>query len=242
VICAHYDSSMGIPGAADNAGGTAVMMELARVLAGEPTKRTLRFIAFSGEETGLHGSSYYADELARKAEREKKRKGFNDKLDKTELDKHRFTFNCDIHGFILCSNSAMYNGHDDIGASVRLLARETGRLCGVSKGHMSSDGTPLAAVGIPNLQFARNSGSAEIHTPLDVIDNLSAEGLAKGGEFAQLYLRRYITGATMFPFPRDIPEDQMKGIKEYFTSAHRRVPGEREEKKDKKGKKSGKKK
>ncbi len=145
VVCAHYDTSMGVRGACDNGAGTAVMMELARVFAAEPTRRTLRFVAFSAEETGLNGSIFYADDLARKAEREKKRKGFREKIDKTELDKHRFTFNLDIHGFVIGSNNATYNGADDIGAAVRLLAKETGRPCGVSQAPMSSDGTPLAA-------------------------------------------------------------------------------------------------
>lgn len=252
VICGHYDSSMGISGAADNAGGTAVMMELARIFASQPTKRTLRFIAFGGEETGLHGSTFYANELARKAKLEKKKKSFNDKVDKTECEKHRLTFNLDIHGFIIGSNSSMFNGPDDIGASVRLLGRETGMFCGSSKGPMSSDGTPLAAVGIPNVQFARNGGSGEIHTPYDDIANLSAEGLAKGGRFAELYLRRYVTECTTFPFAREIPEDQMKGVREYFTNGKNPVPGDKykeDEDKDKarktkparKSKKTGKK-
>jgi len=245
VVCGHYDTSMGISGASDNAGGTSLVMELARIFASEPTKRTLRFIAFSGEETGLNGSTFYANDLARKAEREKKKKTFREKLDKTELDRHVFTFNIDVHGFILGSNSATFNGSDDIGASVRLLAKEIARPCGVSKGPMSSDGTPLAAVGIPNVQFARNGGTGSyLHSSLDDIRNLSPEGLAVSGEFAELYLRRYVTQAAAFPFPRDIPDDQMKGVKDYFKGGKRPVPGEKEEEKDKgkPKKKAGKKK
>ncbi len=48
-------------GADDNASGTAVVMELARVFAGRPRpKRSLVFIGFGGEEQGLLGSWYYA--------------------------------------------------------------------------------------------------------------------------------------------------------------------------------------
>jgi acetylornithine deacetylase/succinyl-diaminopimelate desuccinylase-like protein len=49
-------------GADDNASGTAVVMEVARVLASGPApRRTVVFALFSGEEIGLHGSRALAD-------------------------------------------------------------------------------------------------------------------------------------------------------------------------------------
>lgn len=49
-------------GADDNASGTSVVVELARVFGQTgPLKRTLIFAAFTGEELGLHGSSYLAE-------------------------------------------------------------------------------------------------------------------------------------------------------------------------------------
>jgi aminopeptidase N len=48
------------PGADDNASGVAVMLELARQMAAAgPQKRSVVFVAFSGEEGGLHGSRHY---------------------------------------------------------------------------------------------------------------------------------------------------------------------------------------
>jgi aminopeptidase N len=50
------------PGADDNASGVAVLLELARVLAsGERPKRSIVFVAFSGEEAGLLGSRHYVE-------------------------------------------------------------------------------------------------------------------------------------------------------------------------------------
>lgn len=50
------------PGADDNASGVSVMLELARALAaGERPQRTIVFVAFTGEESGLQGSRWYAD-------------------------------------------------------------------------------------------------------------------------------------------------------------------------------------
>lgn len=49
-------------GADDNASGTAAIIELARSFAKEKkNKRTIIFIAFSGEEDGLFGSKYYVN-------------------------------------------------------------------------------------------------------------------------------------------------------------------------------------
>lgn len=46
-------------GADDNASGTAGLLELAQYFAANPPKRSLIFIAFSGEELGLLGSAHY---------------------------------------------------------------------------------------------------------------------------------------------------------------------------------------
>ena len=53
------------PGADDNASGVAVMLELAKALAGgAPPQRTLVFVAFTGEEAGRLGSLHYVDHPA----------------------------------------------------------------------------------------------------------------------------------------------------------------------------------
>jgi len=70
VIGAHYDSrntdrfstTARAPGADDNASGTAANIEFARVVSelGVRFRRTIRILAFSGEEQGLLGSRAYA--------------------------------------------------------------------------------------------------------------------------------------------------------------------------------------
>ena len=50
IVGAHYDSAPGSPGADDNASGVAVMLALARSLAGTRPSRTLRFVGFVNEE------------------------------------------------------------------------------------------------------------------------------------------------------------------------------------------------
>jgi hypothetical protein len=60
---AHLDSWVGGDGAIDNAAGSAVVMEAARILSSLRVrpKRTIRFALWAAEEQGLHGSSAYAD-------------------------------------------------------------------------------------------------------------------------------------------------------------------------------------
>ncbi|MEI2581538.1 M28 family peptidase [Scytonema sp. PRP1] len=63
LIGAHYDAVPGTQGADDNATGMAVLLELARMFAAQPTKHPLRLVAFDMEEYGLLGSTEYAAKL-----------------------------------------------------------------------------------------------------------------------------------------------------------------------------------
>ncbi|MDT7042482.1 M28 family peptidase [Candidatus Nitronereus thalassa] len=64
----HFGQQAGLlfPGADDNASGTAVLLEIARVLQeGPPPRRTILFASFSGEEQNLLGSTLYVRNPAR---------------------------------------------------------------------------------------------------------------------------------------------------------------------------------
>lgn len=70
IVCAHYDhlgkdlvNNALFPGANDNASGTAVLIELARIYSSFYFRPAVNivFIAFSGEEEGLIGSVYYTE-------------------------------------------------------------------------------------------------------------------------------------------------------------------------------------
>jgi hypothetical protein len=76
-VVGHYDSipsnnldfRSDAPGANDDASGTAAVMEIARVLAGRPLESTLVFLCTAGEEQGLVGARYHADQAAARGER-----------------------------------------------------------------------------------------------------------------------------------------------------------------------------
>jgi hypothetical protein len=76
VVGAHYDSAEGTPGANDNASGTAVLLELARLLKDlqGQTRKRIRLVFFVNEEppyfqTEDMGSLRYAKALAARKER-----------------------------------------------------------------------------------------------------------------------------------------------------------------------------
>lgn len=75
IFCAHYDhlgtrDGKLLPGADDNASGTAGLLELARLFAAEAERprRSVLFIAFGAEEAGLLGSYHYVAHPARPLE------------------------------------------------------------------------------------------------------------------------------------------------------------------------------
>ena len=76
IISAHYDSiaskstnwqlewkKQPAPGANDDASGTAAVLEAAKILSQYEFNSTIRFVLFSGEELGLHGSKHYAKKM-----------------------------------------------------------------------------------------------------------------------------------------------------------------------------------
>lgn len=60
VLCAHYDTKLGTPGAVDNGAGMAALLALARLLAKRPFDIALEFVAFGGEEYYASGDVEYA--------------------------------------------------------------------------------------------------------------------------------------------------------------------------------------
>jgi Zn-dependent M28 family amino/carboxypeptidase len=89
IVGAHYDSinlrvtgdkaaEAPAPGADDDASGTAVVLELARVMSQYHFRKTIVFVAFAGEELGFVGSTRYA--LQAKANHEQIEAVFNNDI------------------------------------------------------------------------------------------------------------------------------------------------------------------
>jgi hypothetical protein len=64
ILCAHFDTHAGAPGADDDGSGTAAVLAIASILSQYHFNHTIRFITFSGEEVGTYGSFTYAREAS----------------------------------------------------------------------------------------------------------------------------------------------------------------------------------
>jgi aminopeptidase YwaD len=221
IVGGHYDTVLEVPGAGDNAGGTAIVLELARVFKESGSKRTMRFIAWGCEELGLLGSREYAKRLREASEAAKK----EDEEAITDLENTVLCLNLDVHGGLIGTNSAKVLGPPELTAAVKLLSKEKGVVFDVSESVYSSDGTPFSAVGVPSVSLSRNTPTNLLmHSVEDEIKWLSPEVLRKHGAFAEEFLKRYVAKAAAWPFERTIPEKQKKEIEEYFKRAGRKLP------------------
>lgn len=131
LLGSHYDSVPGAPGANDNASGTAVVLDIARNLAATPLARQTWFVAFDGEEDGLHGS-----------------RAFVSKAEPQFLQSLKAMLNFDMVGV---------NNNLLVGGTQKLTTLAQAANPGVSTfgGRGGSDHAPFAAADVPVLFFYR---------------------------------------------------------------------------------------
>jgi hypothetical protein len=171
MIGGHLDSWQGSTGATDNAAGSAVMMEVVRILKaiGIQPRRTIRIALWGGEETGLHGSksyvkNHFTDTLTKK---------FNAAGDKLSVYLNLDNGTGKIRGIYLQGNAAAgpifyqwFQPFHDLGAATLTLENTGGT------DHLSFD-----AIGLPGFQFIQDPmeyGSRTHHSNMDSYDHLSA--------------------------------------------------------------------
>ncbi len=190
IVSAHYDHiGLGWPGANkqnigkihygadDNASGVAVMLELAQLL-GKTLKpqRTIIFIAFTSEESGLLGSKYYVQNMKRFPA--KKVIGVLNFDTVGRLGKNKL--------FVLNSSSAQEWRFIFMGTSyVTGIEAEL-----VTQDLDASDQMSFIEIGIPGVQFF-TAPHEDYHKPTDTPDKIDADGLIKVATFGResvLYL------------------------------------------------------
>jgi hypothetical protein len=187
VIGAHYDhlgfggpgSGSRMPdtvavhnGADDNASGTAMVMALARHLAGERQKirRSIIFVAFSAEEMGLLGSKYFVNHPP------------------VDIKAIKAMFNFDMVGrFDKENNSISVSGTGTSAESDTLLRLlEAGlpfKVVHSPDGYGPSDHAAFYSSNIPVFYF--NTGvHTDYHTPFDDTEKLDFETQKLVGDFA----------------------------------------------------------
>ena len=160
VFTAHYDhlGNLGrrvyYPGANDNASGTAAIVTLAAYYAKHKPAYDLYFVAFSGEDANLRGSTWFAEHPV------------------VPLERIRYLFNLDMIGddnpvqYCEVSDAGMakYPEFESINAEQHLFER-------LNRGELAanSDHYPFAVRGVPCIFLENEDGSAfpHYHTPAD---------------------------------------------------------------------------
>jgi aminopeptidase YwaD len=156
VIGAHYDTVPNVPGANDNASGTAVVLMMAQDLSGRTLPFTVRFIAFGSEELGLLGSRAYVDSLLNE-----------------EREQMAAMLNFDALG---SGSSLGVAGDPDLTRVVveQGRRREIGIEIRPGLQGGSSDHASFASVGVPVIMFFSNDFS-RIHTPQDTLEFINPD-------------------------------------------------------------------
>ncbi|WP_407835788.1 M28 family metallopeptidase [Streptomyces sp. DSM 116496] len=168
LLTAHYDGVGADPGlhfpcAGDNASGTAVLCEVARVLSSAPPfARPIVFALVDAEEIGTVGSGHHARGL--------KEQGIVPEV-----------LNVDMAGKFNGKVAVELGPADPSPTGIIAALDSAGRRLGIPlyAGNVSSDNRRYASAGFPaaGLGF----GAAHYHSPLDAPDRIEPEALRKAG-------------------------------------------------------------
>lgn len=198
IVSGHLDSwdGPGSTGTCDNGTGTMVALEAARILmkSGAKPKRTIRFIMWTGEEQGLHGSRRYVE------------------MHKERLDKISAVFVDDggtnYQGGVVCTKEMepmlrealkpAMDAFPDMPMTIRVVER-------MPRGG-GSDHAPFNGVGVPGF-FWNETGRANYthvhHTQHDSIDQAIPEYLVQSSTNSAA--ASYILASAPTMLPREIP-------------------------------------
>jgi aminopeptidase YwaD len=177
-IEAHRDSAPDTPAADDNGSGTAVLLELARLLAGEKLRHAVRFVSATAEEFGDVGTPVYARRFA------------------AELARTDLAINLDCVGGLLCPLKVYVHRSDPIAPLARrtLASYRSMRLVLTpdrSGGHISSFLSKRASA----VNVISDWTNALIHTPRDRLSNLSRAKMADVAHYLRDLVVAYDRGA-----------------------------------------------
>lgn len=178
VVGGHMDSVPGAPGANDNASGTAVVLELARIFAGTDQARFIRFVAFGAEEydsdhvSHHDGSVHYVEKLG---EEGRARLAGMLSVDMIADGRPLLVGHSNIAGKPIVART-VFNKMDKAGFNVRFIT-----LCDCS------DHGPFEHAGIP-ASFAYSGQEPDYHSPSDTVANMSSNDLLRTGRAVRAFL------------------------------------------------------
>jgi aminopeptidase YwaD len=176
VIGAHMDTVQASPGANDNASGVAVMLEIARLVAGGPQSRWVTFVAFGSEEYGRNGAHHVGSQVFvnRLGTRGRRRLAGMVSVDMVADGRPLIVGTAGI-GPRVVSRSVLRKIR---GAGVGAVYRTT---CDCS------DNGPFERAGIP-AAFVWSGSEPDYHSPSDVPSRLSRRDLRRTGRALRAFV------------------------------------------------------
>ena len=158
-------------GADDNASGVAAMIEIAEKLSAmkDSLKRSVVFVAFAGEEMGLLGSKFFAE---------------NPLFD---LKSVQTMINLDMVGRLDTTSNTLSIGGTGTSTAFENLLKEMEKTSNLNiaqspEGFGPSDHASFYVLDIPVLFFT-SGGNSEYHTPFDDADLINFNGMKKVADF-----------------------------------------------------------
>jgi putative aminopeptidase FrvX len=179
VIGGHMDSVPGAPGANDNASGTAVVLELARIFKGTNQARFTKFVAFGSEESGTDerhhvGSEVYVQRLGQEG---RSRLAGMVSVDMIADGRPLLVGNSAIaHDKVA---DALYRQVERRGIDVRRIT-----LCDCS------DHGPFEHAGI-SAAFAYSGQTDYYHSPSDTVDKVKTEDVQRTGQAIKAFIKAF---------------------------------------------------
>lgn len=204
IISAHYDH-LGLgwpdvhkgdegkihPGADDNASGVSILLELARSMAKTiKPKRTIIFVAFTGEEAGLIGSRYFVSQA---------KKYFPGTI--------MADVNLDTEGSLFDKNLLVLNGNS--AKEWKFVFMGTDYTTGIKSNVVNqeldaSDQVAFIEKGVPAVQLF--TGATEnYHKPSDTYDKIDGNGLVKVAAVAKEVVEYLADRDTPFEYTGKMP-------------------------------------
>ncbi len=189
LFSAHYDSAPYSPGAADNAAGTAILLELARVFAASTPRWTLRFVACGSEECALQGARHYCQTHS------------------TSLDEIKLNLNFDVQGARIGNLALGVIGEKRLLTRVNQAIHQWNPEMRLAP--TGGDNRIFAYYGIPAVHWWFGGGVNFLlnHTPHDRIDNIAPQSLEFVGRASEVFVNELNQQRTL---RFSIPQSQHK--------------------------------
>ena len=179
VIGGHIDTVAGAPGGNDNASGTAIVLEMARLAAGTKAARWARFVAFGSEEYGRDGRHHVGSQV------------FVNRLGRKGRRKLAGMVSVDMVGRLLGRPLIVATagiGPRVVARSVYRRARDAGVPVARATTCDCSDNGPFERAGIP-AAFVWSGSEPNWHTPRDTYRNVSPRSIRRSGRALRAFVR-----------------------------------------------------